>query len=131
MFGTYWMKMPPKIAPGIDATPPTTTPTSRKIDSVTVKLSGETKATTIAPSAPAWQARWEAAVTALGLPVYEGYGLSVGITSTLVMLTIANFGLASGLQNALLAAAGVGDRARQRELFSTVSFALLGICPRL
>ena len=46
MFGTNWMKMAPKSAPGIDARPPTTTPTSRKIDSDTVKLSGETKAIT-------------------------------------------------------------------------------------
>jgi hypothetical protein len=53
MLGTNWMKMPPKIAPGIDASPPTTTPTSRKIDRLTVKLSGDTKATTMAPSAPA------------------------------------------------------------------------------
>ena len=53
ILGTNWMKMAPKIAPGIDARPPTTTPTSRKIDSVTVKLSGDTKATAIAPSAPA------------------------------------------------------------------------------
>ena len=53
MFGTNWMKMAPKNAPRIEARPPTTTPTSRKIDSETVKLSGETKAITTAPSAPA------------------------------------------------------------------------------
>ena len=53
MLGTNWMKIAPKNAPVIDASPPTTMPTSRKIDSVTVKLSGETNAITTAPSAPA------------------------------------------------------------------------------
>ncbi len=42
MFGTNWINSPPKIAPGIEANPPTTTPTSRKIDRMTVKLSGDT-----------------------------------------------------------------------------------------
>ena len=47
------MKIAPKIAPGIDASPPTTTPTKKVIDRKTVKLSGDTKATQIAPNAPA------------------------------------------------------------------------------
>ena len=53
MLGTNWMKIAPKIAPGIDASPPITTPTRKVIDRNTVKLSGATKATTMPPSAPA------------------------------------------------------------------------------
>ena len=48
-----WTNRPPKIAPGIEARPPTTTPTRSVIERNTVKLSGATNWITIAPSAPA------------------------------------------------------------------------------
>ena len=53
MLGMNWMKIAPKIAPGIDARPPMTMPISRPIDRPTAKLSGATNWIAIAPSAPA------------------------------------------------------------------------------
>ena len=51
--GTNCTKKAPQKAPVIDASPPTTMPTRSVIDRKIVKLSGATKATAIAPSAPA------------------------------------------------------------------------------
>src|SRR3954451_10202295 len=51
--GTNWMKIAPQIAPVMEASPPTTMPTTKMIDRKMVKLSGATKATAMAPSAPA------------------------------------------------------------------------------
>ena len=53
MFGTNWVNIAPKIAPGIEASPPITMPTRKVIDRKMLKLSGATNWTAIAPSAPA------------------------------------------------------------------------------
>ncbi len=47
------MKIAPKMAPEIDAVPPTIMPTKKKIDCCTPKLSGATNWMAMAPSEPA------------------------------------------------------------------------------
>ena len=47
------MNRPPKMAPEMEANPPTTTPTRKVMERKSVKLSGATNCTTIAESAPA------------------------------------------------------------------------------
>jgi len=53
MLGTNWMNSAPYSAPESEASPPTTIPTRKVIDRNTLKLSGATNCTAIAPSAPA------------------------------------------------------------------------------
>ena len=53
MFGTNSTNNPPTRDPGIEATPPITSPTSSETDNRKVKLSGATNWTAIAPRAPA------------------------------------------------------------------------------
>ena len=52
-FGTYSTKRPPNRQPGIDPTPPITSPTRNDTDNRKLKLSGATNPITMALSAPA------------------------------------------------------------------------------
>lgn len=49
----------------------------------------------------------------------EGFGLAIAIGGVIQWLSLANFGLAQGLQNSLIAAAAQDDKPRQHQLIST------------